>query len=56
VRRYGTVKKAISPFLLIVLLVFLCAMPGAIKGQEPSYPDQLIRLANEKRLHEDPYW
>ena len=41
---------------MIALLVFLCALPGAVKGQEPSYPDQLIQLAYQKRLHEDPYW
>ena len=55
-RRYGIVKKTISPFLLISLAVFLCAVPGELTGEEPSYPDQLILLAHQKRLHEDPYW
>jgi len=56
VRRCGFVKKTISPFLLISLVVFLCAVPGELRGGELSYPDQLIQRAHQKRLHEDPYW
>ena len=56
VRRYGIIKKAISPFLFISLSIALCAGAYEVKGEELSYRDHLIQLAHQKQLHQDPYW
>ena len=55
-RRYGITRKAISPFLFIPLWIGLWAGACEVHGDEPPYLDQLILLAHQKQLHQDPYW
>ena len=56
VGRYGFLRRSASPFFLFLVFLMSPFFPAEGQSEEAAYLDSLLEMADQKQLHENPYW